>query len=56
MQATALRLSGDSNIDALTFDTYDVPAPGPEDVLVRVRAVSLNQRDLMMPRGATVRI
>ena len=51
MQATALRLSGDSNIDALTFDTYDVPAPAPNDVLVRMRAVSLNQRDLMIAEG-----
>ena len=51
MQTKALRLSGDFSIDALTFDTYDVAAPGPQEVLVRVRAVSLNQRDLMLAEG-----
>ena len=51
MQAQALRLSGDFSIDALTFDTVDVPEPGPHDVLVRVHAVSLNYRDLMLVRG-----
>jgi NADPH:quinone reductase-like Zn-dependent oxidoreductase len=51
MQAKALRLSGDFGIDALTFDTYDVSAPGPQDVLVRMHAVSLNQRDLMIAEG-----
>jgi NADPH:quinone reductase-like Zn-dependent oxidoreductase len=51
MQATALRLSGESGIDALTFDTCEVPEPGPQDVLVRIRAVSLNQRDLMIAEG-----
>ncbi|SEC29430.1 zinc-dependent alcohol dehydrogenase family protein [Terriglobus roseus] len=51
MQAKALRLSGDTGIDALTFDTYDVPVPGPQEVLVRMRAVSLNQRDLMIAEG-----
>jgi NADPH:quinone reductase-like Zn-dependent oxidoreductase len=51
MQAKALRLSGNFGIDALTFDAYDVPALGPQDVLVGVRAVSLNQRDLMIVEG-----
>ncbi len=51
MRATALRLSGDFDIDALTFDAIDVPEPGPHEVLVAIRAVSLNQRDLMLVRG-----
>jgi NADPH:quinone reductase-like Zn-dependent oxidoreductase len=51
MQATALRLSGDFSFNGLTFDTIDLPEPGPHDVLVRVRAVSLNQRDLMIVEG-----
>ena len=51
MQAKALRLSGDFSLDALTFDTIDLPAPEPEEVLVAVRAVSLNQRDLMLVQG-----
>ncbi|MGI4852469.1 MAG: zinc-dependent alcohol dehydrogenase family protein [Janthinobacterium lividum] len=51
MEATALRLSGDFSIDALTFDTVQVPEPGPHDVLVAIRAVSLNYRDLMLVGG-----
>ena len=51
MQAKALRLSGEFSLDALTFDTIDLPAPGPHDVLVAVRAVSLNYRDLMLVGG-----
>ncbi len=51
MQANALRLSGDFSLDALTFDTVDVPDPGPHEVLVAMRAVSLNQRDLMLVTG-----
>ena len=51
MQAKALRLSGHFSLDALTFDTVEMPDPGPNDVLVAVRAVSLNQRDLMLVQG-----
>lgn len=51
MQSKALRLSGDFDIDALTLDTIEVPEPGAGEVLVRVRAVSLNYRDLMLVRG-----
>lgn len=51
MQAQALRLSGDFSIDALTFDGIDVPDPGPGEVLFRMHAVSLNQRDVMLVRG-----
>ncbi len=51
MQAKALRLSGHFSLDALTFDTVEMPNPGPNDVLVAVRAVSLNQRDLMLVQG-----
>lgn len=51
MTATALRLSGNFGIDALTFDTVDLPEPGPRDVLVKMRAVSLNYRDLMTVEG-----
>jgi NADPH:quinone reductase-like Zn-dependent oxidoreductase len=54
MHARALRLSGDFNIDALTFDTIEVPDPGPHEVLIAIRAVSLNQRDLMLVRGTYI--
>ncbi len=51
MQATALRLSSDFSIDALTFDEIDLPEPQPHEVLVAVRAVSLNYRDLLLVTG-----
>ncbi len=51
MQATALRLSSDFSIDALTFDEIDLPEPQPNEVLVAVRAISLNYRDLLLVTG-----
>ncbi|MCE9579239.1 MAG: NAD(P)-dependent alcohol dehydrogenase [Deltaproteobacteria bacterium] len=41
--------------DALTLVTRPSPALGPADVRVRVRAVSLNYRDLAILRGAASR-
>ncbi|MCQ4081683.1 NAD(P)-dependent alcohol dehydrogenase [Streptomyces sp. RB6PN25] len=38
--------------DALRLDERDVPAPGPHEVLVRMRAWSLNYRDLMIAANA----
>lgn len=38
-------------IEHLTLVTVDPPQPGPGEVLVSVRAVSLNYRDLLMVRG-----
>jgi len=38
-------------IDSLDFVERPTPAPGPGEVLVGVRAVSLNYRDLMMVKG-----
>lgn len=51
MTATALRLSGDFSIDALTFDNVTLPELAPHDVLVKIHAVSLNYRDLMLVQG-----
>ena len=42
-------------IDTLTRTEEDVPRPGPGQALIRVRATSLNYRDLMMVRGAYAR-
>ncbi len=38
-------------IDSLEFAERPAPASGPGEILVRVRAVSLNFRDLMMVKG-----
>lgn len=45
------RLSGPAGDDRLRLDTADVPRPGPREVLVRIDAVSLNYRDLMVADG-----
>jgi NADPH:quinone reductase-like Zn-dependent oxidoreductase len=39
-------------IDSLEFVERPTPAPGPGEVLVKIHAVSLNYRDLMMVKGA----
>ena len=51
MRAQALQLTGEFSIDALEYREIEVPEPGPDEVLVRVRAASLNYRDLMVVRG-----
>jgi NADPH:quinone reductase-like Zn-dependent oxidoreductase len=51
MEATALRLTGTGGFNSLSFDIVSIPEPGPNDVLVRNRAISLNQRDLMLAEG-----
>ncbi len=38
-------------IDSLEFVERPTPAPGPGEVLLGVRAVSLNYRDLMVVKG-----
>src|SRR3954451_4846876 len=38
-------------IDSLDFVEKTTPTPGPGEVLVGVRAISLNYRDLLMIRG-----
>lgn len=42
------RLIGPAGDDRLTLSDADAPTPGPRDVLVRMGAVSLNYRDLMV--------
>lgn len=41
-----------SGLDSLTLVTRPDPAPGPGQVLVKVKAWSLNYRDLMVAKGA----
>jgi len=46
-----IALSGGFGLEHLKFEERPVPACGPTQILVRVRAVSLNARDSMMVRG-----
>lgn len=38
-------------VDSLKLITQDLPELGPGDVLVKMRAVSLNYRDYSIPNG-----
>jgi NADPH:quinone reductase-like Zn-dependent oxidoreductase len=40
-----------AGLAGLTLKEHEEPRPGPREVLVRVRAVSLNFRELMILRG-----
>ena len=40
----------DKGFDGLEFEEASVPRLGGNDVLVRIRAVALNFRDLMIPK------
>ena len=47
----ALQLTGGLGLDHLKLVEMDDPTPGPGEVLVRMRAISLNYRDLLMVNG-----
>ena len=49
--ARALRITNETTIDALEYVDLEVPTPGPDEVLVRMHAVSLNYRDLLVATG-----
>lgn len=49
--ATAVRITGEFSIDALTTDKVSIENPSAHQVLVAMRAVSLNYRDLLLVQG-----
>jgi NADPH:quinone reductase-like Zn-dependent oxidoreductase len=51
LKAQAVRTTGGRSIDELIFDEVAVPEPGPTQVLVAIKAVSLNFRDLAVATG-----
>jgi NADPH:quinone reductase-like Zn-dependent oxidoreductase len=50
-KAKAFRTAGGPSIDDVTFDDVDVLPPGPGQVAVDIKAVSLNFRDLAVVSG-----
>ncbi|MGK4495560.1 alcohol dehydrogenase catalytic domain-containing protein, partial [Klebsiella pneumoniae] len=47
----AIRVAAPWGFDAISIIEAPEPAPGPREVLVRMRAVSLNYRDFLMING-----
>jgi NADPH:quinone reductase-like Zn-dependent oxidoreductase len=47
----AIEIRGSFGLDSLTLHERPDPTPGPGQALVRVKAVSLNYRDLLMVKG-----
>lgn len=45
------RITGGCGLEALAISEAEIPRPGPGQVLVRLRAASLNYRDLLIIRG-----
>jgi NADPH:quinone reductase-like Zn-dependent oxidoreductase len=51
MSALAYHLDPLRDLDGLSVRPQPLPKPGPGQVVVRVRAASLNRRDLMLLEG-----
>ncbi len=49
--ATAVRITNEFSIEALAFDQVNLAAPGYGQVLVAIKSVSLNYRDLLVVTG-----
>ncbi|MGA2878543.1 MAG: NAD(P)-dependent alcohol dehydrogenase [Bryobacteraceae bacterium] len=50
-KAQAVRTTGGTSIEEVIFDDVEVPEVGPAQVLVAIKAVSLNYRDLAVVTG-----
>lgn len=48
-------LHGKNGIDSLTLEETSIPQPGENEVLIKLHAVSLNYRDLMIANVSAVR-
>ncbi|MEU7145160.1 NAD(P)-dependent alcohol dehydrogenase [Nocardia sp. NPDC046473] len=51
MNGIAYQLDPLRGLDGLTIAAQEVPEPGPHQVVIRVRAASVNRRDLMLMDG-----
>jgi len=50
-QQTVYRVTARTSIDDIKPFTEDVPSPGPHEVLLEIKAVSLNYRDISIATG-----
>ena len=48
----AYRIDRFGSVDGIVLRVNEDPRPGPKEVLMRVRASSLNYRDLMVLKGS----
>src|ERR1700736_1779130 len=48
----AYRVDGFGSVDGIVLGSSEDPRPGPKEILMRVRASSLNYRDLMVLKGS----
>ncbi len=51
MTVTAMHARGGQGLDSIELRQYPTPEPGPGEVLVRLRAATLNFRDLLFIKG-----
>ena len=47
----SLRVVDSFGLDKLRFEDIELPDPGPGELLIRIRAASLNYRDLLVAKG-----
>lgn len=47
----AMRIEGDWGLENIRLVELEDPEPGPDDVVIRIEAVSINPRDLVMMQG-----
>jgi NADPH:quinone reductase-like Zn-dependent oxidoreductase len=47
----AYRIDRFGSVDGIVLESSENPRPGPKEILMRVRASSLNYRDLMVLKG-----
>src|SRR5436853_4455202 len=47
----AYELQGPDGVEGMAFVDKPIPSPGPRQVLVRLKAVTLNYRDLLTVKG-----
>src|SRR5258708_12187766 len=50
-KARTVRFTQTGGPEVLTIETLDIPAPGPQEVRIQVKAIGINRADTMYRRG-----